>query len=273
MHNKILRKKYKEIVVLLAVVLVLITINATHRIQYQLRWYDKAVVAVTAPVQYLLTTVIKGAVRSVNNYFFLLDVKDDNRELFHQNSMLKSKVHQLTESEYENTRLKKLLAFRDRLALQMISAAVVSQDSSSTFKTIRIDKGEKDGVRVTMPVVNYDGVVGQIIKSYADYSDVLLITDPNSDIDATDQNDRARGIIEGLGKSDCRLKYLERLDDIRVGDIIITSGMAKRFPKGISIGTVSNVYKRKFGITQEVTVKPSVNFNKIEEVFVVVNSQ
>jgi rod shape-determining protein MreC len=273
MHNKILKKKYKEIIVLLAVILVLVTVNATHRIQYQLRWYDRAIVLVTAPVQYMLTAVIKGTVRSVNNYFFLLDVKEDNRSLVYENSMLKNKVHQLTESEYENMRLKKLMAFRERLALPMISAAVVSRDSSSTFKTLRIDKGEKEGIKPSMPVVNYDGVVGQIIRVYGEYSDVLLITDPNSDIAAADQSDRARGIIEGLGTNHCRLKYLERLDDIRVGDSIITSGMERRFPKGIMIGSVTNVYKRKFGITQEVTVKPSVDFSKIEEVFVVVTDQ
>ncbi|MEI6079595.1 MAG: rod shape-determining protein MreC [bacterium] len=273
MHNKILGKKYKEMIVLLAVVLVLVTVNATHRIEHQLRWYDKAIVFMTAPVQYALTSVIQGGVRVVDNYFFLVDVKEDNEYIVQENNILKNRLHQLQESEYENSRLKKLLSFRDRLAIPMISAEVIAKDPSSVFKTLRINKGEKDGVRISMPVVNYNGVVGQIIRVFGDYSDILLITDPNSEIDAMVQEDRARGVIEGLGKDNCRLKYLERLDDVRVGDVILTSGMEKRFPKGIVIGQVVDIKKKRFGITQEVTIKPSVNFNKIEEVFVVVVNQ
>lgn len=269
MHNRILQKKYKEIIVLLAVVLVIVTVNASHRINRELRWYDKAIVFVTAPVQYLFNSVIKGTIRFVDNYFLLVSIKEDNLLILKENSILKNKIHQLTESEFENTRLKKLLVFKERVGLPMISAQVVAKDSTGAFKTIRINKGFNDGIRISMPVVNYDGVVGQIIRTFADYSDVLLVVDPNSNIDAMVQEDRARGVVEGLGKNECRLKYLERLDDIRKGDIILTSGLEKRFPKGVVIGQVLSVKKEKYGITQEVTIRPSVNFNKIEEVFVV----
>ncbi|MCX6112865.1 MAG: rod shape-determining protein MreC [Proteobacteria bacterium] len=273
MRNRILGKKYKEIIILLVVILVIITVNAGHRVEHKLRWYDKAIVLITAPVQYVFTSVIKGTVRLVEDYFFLVNVKEDNQYIIRENAVLKNRIHQLTESEYENSRLKKLLLLRERLAIPMISAEVVSKDSSSIFKTIRINKGENNGIKISMPVINYDGVVGQIIRVFGDYSDVLLITDPNSDIDAMVQEDRARGVIEGLAKNECRLKYLERLDDVRKGDVILTSGLEKRFPKGIIIGQVQDVRKKKFGITQEVIIKPSVDFNRIEEVFVVVISQ
>ncbi|MEI6093030.1 MAG: rod shape-determining protein MreC [bacterium] len=269
MHNRILQKKYKEIIVLLAVILVIITVNASHKIDRQLRWYDKAIVFVTAPVQYLFNSAIKGTVRFVDDYFFLVNIKQDNLLILKENSFLKNRIHQLTEAEFENSRLKKLLVFKERVGLPMISAEVIAKDSTGVFKTIRINKGEKDGIINSMPVVNYDGVVGQIIRVFADYSDVLLITDPNSDIDAMVQEDRARGVVEGLGKSECRLKYLERLDDVRKGDFILTSGLERRFPKGVVIGQVLSVKKAKYGITQEVTLRPSVDFNKIEEVFVV----
>jgi len=273
MHNRILGKKSKEIIILLAVVLVIVTVNAGHRIEHKLRWYDKAIVFVTAPIQYVFTTVIKDTVRLIDNYFFVMNVKEDNQQIIQENSILKNKLHQLAESEYENSRLKKLLVLKERLSIPMISAQVVAKDSSTLFKTIRINKGENDGVKISMPVINYDGVVGQIIKVYGKYSDILLITDPNSEIDAMVQEDRARGVIEGLATNGCRLKYLERLDDVRKGDVVLTSGLEKRFPKGIAIGQVTEVNKKKFGITQEVSIRPSVNFNRLEEVFVVVVDQ
>jgi rod shape-determining protein MreC len=100
-----------------------------------------------------------------------------------------------------------------------------------------------------MPVLSDQGLVGQVMRTFKDYSDVLLIIDPNSNIDSIVQNSRFRGVLEGLGKTECRLKYLERLDDVNVGDVILTSGMEKRFPKGLILGTVARVDKKNYGTT------------------------
>ncbi|MFH1222875.1 MAG: rod shape-determining protein MreC [Pseudomonadota bacterium] len=261
--------RYREVIVALLLVLVLVTVNSVHRSEGKVRWYDKAVIYVTAPLQSVLTYVIKGTERFFENYVFLGSVKEDNSALIDENRKLRNKLHELTEAGFENVRLKNLLSLKERIEISSIPAEVIAEDVSTVFKAIRINKGTIDGVKLAMPVLAYSGVVGQVIRVYQDYSDVLLITDPNSLVDATVEESRARGIIEGVGKEHCKLKYLNRLDDVKEGYKVVTSGLEQRFPKGIMLGTVEKVSKRKYGITQEVVIQPSVDFNKLEEVLVV----
>ncbi len=271
MYKRFLDKKGKEIITLLALILVLITLNAAHRIENNLRWYDKAVLFVTVPVQYTVSGIIKGSARLVNKYMFLMDVKKDNHRLVAKNIELLNNLYRLEDVVNENSRLRKLLDFKNKLTSRVLSAEVIGKDPRQLFKTVRISKGAADGIKQGMSVLSDQGLVGQVIRTSSNYSDVILVTDPNSNIDAIVQNSRFRGVLEGLGKTECRLKYLERLDDVNVGDVILTSGMGKRFPKGLIIGTVSKVDKKKYGTTQQVTVKPVVDFSRLEEVFVVMD--
>jgi rod shape-determining protein MreC len=113
--------------------------------------------------------------------------------------------------------------------------------------------------------------VGQITEVSSHYSKVLLIIDPNSAVDALVQSDRARGIIKGDAAGELILKYVLRKSDIAVSDTVVSSGLDGVFPKGLAVGQVSGVFKPKAGIFQEVTVTPFVDFEKLEEVLVVLN--
>lgn len=263
------QSKFKEILVILTLVLVLVTVNAVHRSEDKTRWYDRAVISVTAPLQYVMDVVIKGSARFAENYVFIQRVKSDNKRLLLENQKLLYKINQMTELGLENNRLRNMLNMKEKMPINMISAMAIAEDINPSFKSLRLDRGEEDGIKIAMPVINYYGVVGQIIRVYPKYSDVMLITDPNSSIDSLVQDGRARGILNGQGTSECKLRYLNRLDDIKVGYKIVTSGIEQRFPKGLAIGEVSEVHRKNYGITQEVIVRPSVEFNKVEEVFVV----
>ncbi len=261
--------KFKEILVILTLVLVLVTVNAVHRTEGEMRWYDKAVVTVTAPLQYVMNIVIKGTTRFAEDYVFIQSVKKDNKELLLENQKLLYKINQITELGLENTRLRNMLSMKERMPINMISSLAIAEDINPSFRSIRIDRGTEDGVKIAMPVINYYGVVGQVIRVFPKYSDVMLITDPNSSIDALIQEGRARGILNGQGTAYCKLKYLNRLDEVKVGDKIVTSGIEQRFPKGLAIGEVVEVHRKNYGVTQEVVVRPTVEFNKVEEVFVI----
>jgi len=115
------------------------------------------------------------------------------------------------------------------------------------------------------------GIAGQVTDVSANYSKVLLIIDHNSAVDALVQNDRARGIIQGDAAGQCLFKYVLRKHDIKIGDIVVSSGLDGVFPKGLAVGYVSAVVKPKSGIFQEVTVIPYVDFEKLEEVLIVLN--
>jgi rod shape-determining protein MreC len=273
MYKRFLDKKGKEIITLLALILILVTLNAAHRIENNLRWYDRAVLFVTSPIQYTVSSIIKGAVRLLNSYMILVDIKKDNYALVTANIELINDLYKLEDVVNENSRLRSLLEFKNKLTSKVLSAEVVGKDPRQIFKTVRISKGESDGVKQGMPVLSSQGLVGQVMRVFSNYSDVLLITDPNSNIDVVVQNSRFRGVLEGMGKIECKLKYLERLDDINIGDVVLSSGMERRFPKGLILGTVSKVDKQNYGVTQEVLVKPVVDFSRLEEVLVVMGLQ
>ena len=168
-----------------------------------------------------------------------------------------------------NLRLRELLEFKKEIPYHFLAAEVISRDPSIWFKTVIIDKGLADGIQKGFPVIIPDGIVGQIIDVGAHYAKVLLIVDRNSSVDALVQKTRARGLIKGGRAGRCLFKYVLRKHDISIGDIVISSGLDKVFPKGLRIGSVSEIIKLNSGIFQAVAITPYVDFERLEEVFVV----
>jgi rod shape-determining protein MreC len=185
---------------------------------------------------------------------------------------LQKENHQMKEMAIANERLQKLLQFREKISSSVIAAEVIGQDPSSWFKSVTLNKGEKDGVRKGMAVISGEGVIGQILKTAPDYATVLLITDYNSAIDSIVRRTRAKAIVEGEGENRCLLKYLLRADDVIVGDIVVTSGLGGNFPKGLMVGEIKKVDKRGHGIFQHAELVPSVDLTKLEEVLVITES-
>ena len=123
-----------------------------------------------------------------------------------------------------------------------------------------------------MPVVIPEGITGLITEVSPSYSKVLLIIDQNSAVDALGQSTRARGIISGDPEGKCAFNYVLRKHDIQIGEIVVSSGLDGVFPKGLRIGAVSEVLKPSAGIFQKVVVTPFVDFEKLEEVLVILDS-
>jgi rod shape-determining protein MreC len=152
----------------------------------------------------------------------------------------------------------------------MIAAEVVAYSPSAWFRTIVINKGQRDGVKKGFPVVTLEGVVGRVMRISSSSSVVLLVLDRNSSVDCLVQRNRIRGIVEGEGGGRCYLRYVPRTEDIQVGDHIITSGLGGIFPKGLSMGEVVRVEKKEYGLFQEIEVMPSADLSRLEEVMVIV---
>ncbi|MFV9646284.1 MAG: rod shape-determining protein MreC [Desulfobacterales bacterium] len=226
-----------------------------------------------APFQKITTSSI-FFIRDVwSHYFCLVAVKQENEKLKKALSRAIEKNNQFNEIEIFNLRLRKLLNFRKNMAGRALVAEVIGKDPSPWFKTIIIDKGKSDGVERGSPVLMPEGIVGQVIDASLHSSKVLLVVDQISAIDALVQRTRARGIIKGGSTGQCFFMYALRKHDIRVGDTIISSGLDTVFPKGLRIGKVSEVIKPNSGIFQEVIVTPYVDFEKLEEVLVVLNAK
>jgi len=204
-----------------------------------------------------------------DRYIYLINVRKENQILKRMINRLKEENNRYREAVMANIRLEKLLDFKEKIPVPIVPAQVVGWDPSTWFRTIIIDKGLKAGIKQNMLVVNSDGVIGRIMQSSSNYSKVLLIIDPNSAIDSIVQRTRARGILEGTGGGDCELKYFSKNDDVREGDRIVSSGLAGVFPKGLALGEVTKVKGASSEMFQQVKVKPSVDFAKLEEVLVI----
>jgi len=123
-----------------------------------------------------------------------------------------------------------------------------------------------------MAVVSAEGLVGRVIGVGNQHAKVLLIIDGNSAVDSFIQRSRARGVLVGLGREMCLLKYVQRNEDVQVGDKVISSGMGGVFPKGLIVGTVQEVVRGSSGLFQRVEVEPAANFSRLEEVMVVIET-
>jgi rod shape-determining protein MreC len=255
------------ILLLLLAALVLMSLRAKQR--KGIEFFDALLIEICSPFQKTSTVVIKTIQGTFQQYVFLVNLEKENRKLKQKIAELEAESHHMKEIRLANERLRHLLQFREKNSPSMVGAEVIGQDPSSWFKSVTIDKGERDGVKQGMAVVSPTGVIGQILKTAPHYATVLLITDYNSAIDSIVQRTRAKAIVEGKGENRCQLKYLLRTEEVAVGDAVVTSGLGGNFPKGLMVGEIKKVDKKGHGVFQYAELVPSVDFTQLEEVFVI----
>src|SRR5512133_147884 len=204
-----------------------------------------------------------------DNYINLVDVRLENLRLRDEIKGLNTRIVTAEETTLANQRLEKLLGMKEILKTSALPVSVIGEDVSPWFRTLLIDSGSSSGIAEGMAVVAADGAVGQIVKVTPTTSRVLLLTDHASGIAATIQRSRARGVVKGKGEGLCSLEFTTREEDVKVGDMVITSGIGGVFLKGIPIGEVTMVKRGEYGIFQTVTIRPVVNISHLEEALVV----
>jgi rod shape-determining protein MreC len=204
----------------------------------------------------------------LHNYFDLVGVRQENLRLKQQLAQLEGQQRRMVELEAENHHLADLLELRDALGTSAIAADVIGSDATGLSRTLILSEGDRQGLHRDMAVISIDGVVGKLIAVSHDAARVLLISDHNSALDAFDQRSRARGIIAGVVEDGLTMKYVDRSDDIKPGDTIVTSGMDGIFPRGLLVGTVRGVSQEGPGLFLKVEVKAAVNFRELEQVMI-----
>jgi rod shape-determining protein MreC len=257
------------VIAMMAVNIILLSVFNRRYISYYRP--GRIAVSVIAPFQKASSKSILFLRDIWYHYFFLVHAAEENDALKKALDKSFEKNVRYREITLSNSRLRSLLNFEKTMADPVLSAEVIGKDPSPWFKTVLIDKGKDDGVERGMAVVVPKGIAGQITEVSSHYSKVLLIIDPNSAVDALVQSDRARGIIKGDAAGELSFKYVLRKHDIAIGELVVSSGLDGVFPKGLAVGQVSDVFKPKAGIFQGVTVTPYVDFEKLEEVLVVLN--
>lgn len=230
---------------------------------------QKLIVEVFAPIEQGISFVGSGFGNLWENYLNLINVQEENRMLREEIKKLQAKNNEYREERAANIRYKKLLSFKESSQLPVKSATVIGYDPSVWYKTVMINRGSNDGLQRGMAVISADGIVGQIIGVSLHYAKILLVTDGNSAVDALIQRNRVRGILKGLSSRACQLDYVDSRDDVKSGDVVVSSGLGGIFPKGLPVGRVMNVERSRPGLFQYIEVEPAVDFSKIEEVLVI----
>ena len=259
------------LIILIAVNVIVLSISGNRH--YPSYGSGSITIFLVGPLQEIFARSLRFVRDIWTHYFFLVTVAKKNTRLERQLNIATEKNRQFTEIELSNNRLRSLLNFQKSVTNRVLAAEVIGTDPSPWSKTIMIDKGSFNDVEKGMPVVIPDGIVGQVIEVSSRHAKVLLITDTNSAVDALVQRTRFRGVIKGSLGGRCLFKYVLRKHDIGIGDTVISSGLDGVYPRGLQIGEVNEVVRRNAGIFQEVTVTPFVDFEKIEEVLVMMNPE
>jgi rod shape-determining protein MreC len=257
-------------ILLVTVNLILLTINARRPTVGGL---GRAVMVFAAPFQELSTRAVIAAQDLWRDYFFLVGVAEENRKLKASLEDLKARSSQQRELEHENARLRDLLGFKQALAFPVVAAEIIGKDPSIWYKTVVINKGSADGLQRGQPAVTAQGIAGQIVELSSRQSKLMLIIDSNSAVDALVQRTRARGIVKGASQADCYLDYVLHEEDVQVGDTVVASGFDGVYPKGLMLGTVTAVNVQGVDFFKDVQVRPAVNFDKLEDVLVVLKKE
>lgn len=218
--------------------------------------------------------VVGNASNIWDSYIDLVHTKRDNEDLRRENAKLREENIGLQGILQQNARLTKLVGFKQQRPIyQLEPARVIAADMSPYFRVLRLRlETETDSIEPEMPVVAAEGVVGRIERVDGRYCDVMLSVDPRSKIDIMTQLNRSRGILSGTGdesKYEAKIAYLLRRDEVEEGELVVTSGRAGTFPKELPVGRITSVDAKSFGLYQEVTVEPIVDFSRLEEVYII----
>src|SRR3984957_11848287 len=234
------------------------------------------ILRVSAPIEVAVAMIARGVGDVWDDYVYLVDVKQDNARLSYDNARLREQVHSLEQAQVESRQLRRLLQLKDSTPGDAVSAQVIGKDYTEFFRVTRIvlDKEARD-VRAHMPVVSPDGVVGTVLHVAGGVADVQLAVDAAFGVDVEDERTHARGFVRGTGdpaRYGCKVEMVDSRDEVEIGDLLVTSGKGRWFPKGIPVARITKVVKRELGRDQDVDASPTVDFSRLDDVLVLVTA-
>ena len=233
-----------------------------------LPWWQGLLLEITAPFQKLVAVPVDGARGLWQRYADLLDVSDDNARLGTRVSELEEENLQLREALVASGNLQRIAAMRDDFEVPMLPCEIVGLDVSPWFRSVLIDRGRFHGVDAGNPVITDEGVVGLVTGTSRSAARAMLLLDQQSAVDGIVQRSRARGLVRGRGTAELEFEFVVRGGDVEIGDVIITSGIGGVYPKGLRIGEVASISDPGGSILQTATLRPAVDFGRLEQVFV-----
>ena len=257
----------------IAVILLLYLMQSTGWQSGDMATPGKPLREVAWVVQKVATAVDRGLSGFFSSFRQSRALREENAELRRSLDAAEYWIQQMRELQEENARLGLLLAYKTSHSemFDLVVARVIGKDTDNWNQTLIVDRGSDVGLTPDMAVLAPAGMVGRIVSVTPHTAEVLLLIDRESSIGARIMETRfSPGMVSGTGQDD--LLEMLRVDkdaEILPGQSVITSGYGSVFPRGLMIGIVEEVLPDANGLTKRATVKPSVDFRRLEEVMVI----
>jgi rod shape-determining protein MreC len=233
-----LLSRYRNLTVLLVVVVAqLLYLAYQVRSSRDERLIRVWAVSAVTPMAGVVEGVRRNTIGFLQDYFILLDVREQNRTLKAQNDRLRMENiyyrNQLTTAEHARA----LVLFQQQSPSKTVAARVIGNSTVAAAKAVFIDRGSASGLEKGMAVVTSEGIVGKVIAVYPLVSQVLLITDPTFKVGVESQKDHVHGVLD-CGTGTCTIEQIQNEDKVDTGEWFFTSGEDRVFPRGFPVGTV-----------------------------------
>jgi rod shape-determining protein MreC len=197
-------------------------------------------------------------------------LQSENEALRERLMTLADEAPRSEEYKLEAGRLRRLLDFRERESYRFLPAELLSYPLDFRERNLlRIDRGQRDGVELGMPVVSPAGLLGAVFDVHERHSEVQLLASKDFSVSCRDRRSRVLGVFKWDPRRGFRVDWVDLGEDVRVGDLFMTSGLGSRFPEGFLLGTVREVNERPGALRREILIEPSVSLQHLEDVFVV----
>jgi rod shape-determining protein MreC len=207
-----------------------------------------------------------------SGYVGLHNARKENDQLHEQIAQLELRNRELETQAAEAKRLETLLNFHEaHPEAQMLAAQVISASADPASETIFINRGEQDRVRRNMGVITPDGIVGKVVEVFPTSSQVMLIDDKDMGVGAMFADSRTHGVVKGTGDPMPTMEYIVNDEKVSSGEMVLTSGEDRIFPKGLLVGTVATA--KEGNPFQKIQVQPAARLDRLEDVIVLVTQQ
>lgn len=260
--------RFRNLTVLVAVIaaqllLLAYQVKSNQDVRFIRVW---AVTGIT-PLARVIEAVRSSTTGFFTDYFYLLDVRDDNRRMKSELGRVKLENQFLKTELSTADRARALAQFQSRSPSRTVPARIIGDGTGANAKVVFIDRGFSSGVLKGMAVITPDGIVGKVVDSFPVAAQVLLVTDQTFAAGVISNKTHTRGTLKGEGKAKCIVDYVQNEEKVEVGEWFYTTGDDRVFPKGLPVGQVTSV--RSGRTVKEIYVAPSGFQNGFEEVLVV----
>ena len=222
------------------------------------------------PAQYAVNYPSNMYQSMSKNFKAYQNLSRENEALRQKEFALTAKLQQFRSLQQENNRLRALLKSSPKTDEDLTVASLLAVSMDPFQQILKLAKGELQGVELGQPVLDDNGVIGQVMRVSPTTSEVLLITDTRSAIPVVNARNGIRSIAIGTNSVDAlKLLHISNTANIEAGDMFVTSGMGQRFPEGYPVGIVESVKKQPSESFAEVVIKPSAKIDRARFVLLV----